>query len=200
MSTLGILDKVVAIHESLDTAGIEHAFGGALALAFHVEHPRATADIDVNISAPTNEAETVLAHLPDGVAHDVQDVARIRRDGQVRLWWGRTPVDLFFPQHLLHRVVAGRVVQMELGETAIPILSATDLTIFKALFNRGKDWVDIGTMLAFGGPDLDEAIAWVSEIVGADDERVARLRTAQPHDDRTKPTWDELINRRRTDS
>ncbi|MGQ0465928.1 MAG: hypothetical protein ACT4QG_11470, partial [Sporichthyaceae bacterium] len=50
ISEPGLLDKVVSIHEALDDAGIAHAFGGALALAFHVEHPRATADIDVNIS------------------------------------------------------------------------------------------------------------------------------------------------------
>ncbi|MGQ0465927.1 MAG: hypothetical protein ACT4QG_11465 [Sporichthyaceae bacterium] len=114
----------------------------------------------------------------------------------MRLWWGRTPVDLFFPQHLLHQVVAGRVVAMELGDSTIPILSATDLTIFKALFNRGKDWVDIASMLAFGNPDLGEAIAWVTEIVGADDERVTRLRNAQPDSGSNKPTWGELLERR----
>ncbi len=199
MTEPGIVDKVLAIHEALDAGGIEHAFGGALALAFHVQYPRATADIDVNISAPTEDAFTVLAALPAGVTHDAKDVTRVRRDGQVRLWWGRTPIDLFFPQHLLHQIVAARVVPMDLGGTSIPILSATDLTIFKALFNRGKDWVDISSMLALGGPDVNEAIAWLSEIVGADDERVTRLREARPEGGPQNPRWDELMDRRRAD-
>ncbi|MGQ0465214.1 MAG: hypothetical protein ACT4QG_07815 [Sporichthyaceae bacterium] len=192
MTEPGIVAKVLAIDEALATAGIVHAFGGALALAFHVAHPRATADIDVNVSAPTDAAEGVLAALPPGVAHTAADVARVQRDGQVRLWWGRTPVDLFFPQHLLHQVVAGRTVRMPLRDTSIPVLSATDLTVFKALFDRPKDWIDIASMLAHGGPNVAEAIAWLVEILGPDDERVARLRAARPDDGTHQPRWDEL--------
>lgn len=180
MSDLGLVAKVLLLHDALDAGGVPHAFGGALALALHVEQPRGTADIDVNISVPTEQAADVLRHLPAEVEHDASSVARIDADGQVRLWWGRTPLDLFFPQHLLHQVVAGRVVTMPLGSGAIPVLSATDLTIFKALFDRTKDWADIEEMLAFGSPDVAEALAWLTEIVGADDPRVARLATLRP--------------------
>ncbi len=114
-------------------------------------------------------------------------MATVERDGQVRLWWGRTPLDLFFPQHLLHTVVAGRTEAMPLGEGVVPVLSATDLTIFKALFNRTKDWADIEEMVAFGSPDLAEALAWLEEIVGPADPRVARLRAVKPPD--ADPTW-----------
>lgn len=195
MSEPGIIDKVLAIDEHLMRADIAHAFGGALALAFHVSQPRATADIDVNISAPTAAAAAVLDALPPGVTWDASHVDRVRRDGQVRLWWGRTPVDLFFPQHLLHEVIGGRTVRMALRDTTIPVLSATDLTIFKSLFNRPKDWVDISAMLAHGGPNIAEAVAWLTEILGADDERVGRLRAARPDDSNQQPRWDELRRR-----
>lgn len=180
MSDLSLVDKVLLLHDALEEGGVPHAFGGALALAFHVEQPRGTADIDVNISVPTDLAGDVLGCLPPDIEHDASSVARIHADGQVRLWWGRTPLDLFFPQHLLHQVVAGRVVTMPLGSGAIPVLSATDLTIFKALFDRTKDWADIEEMLAFGSPDVAEALAWLTEIVGADDPRVARLASSRP--------------------
>lgn len=187
MSTPGLLDKVLQVSAALRTGGVPHAFGGALALALHVEQPRGTADIDVNISLPTSQAARVLAALPQAVEHDDGAVGAVERDGQVRLWWGRTPLDLFFPQHLLHQVVAGRTVLMPLGDGIVPVLSATDLTVFKALYNRTKDWADIEQMLAFGSPDVGEALAWLEEIVGPDDPRVARLRTTAAAG--PEPTW-----------
>lgn len=190
MNEPGLLDKVLQLHAALGQGGVPHAFGGALALALHVEQPRGTADIDVNIHLPTSCATQVLAALPDGVGYDYADVATIERDGQVRLWWGRTPLDLFFPQHLLHQVVAGRTVRMPLGDGAVPVLSATDLTIFKALFNRTKDWADIEEMLAFGSPDVAEALGWLEQIVGADDPRVTRLRRTAAAG--TDPTWGSI--------
>ena len=47
---------VLAVHDHLIGAGVEHAFGGALALAYYAE-PRATADVDVNVFAPTGTLE-----------------------------------------------------------------------------------------------------------------------------------------------
>lgn len=194
MTEPGLVAKVTALHDALAGAGVPHAFGGALALALHVEQPRGTADIDVNVSAPVSESARVLAALPAGVAWDADDLARIEQDGQVRLWWGRTPVDLFFPQHLLHRVVASRVVTLELGGRALPVLSATDLTIFKALFDRTKDWADIEEMVAFDSPDVGEALEWLTLIVGADDPRVGRLAAVRaPERDLT---WDDVTRRR----
>ncbi len=180
MTDLGLLEKVLRLHDALAAGLVPHAFGGALALALHVEQPRGTADIDLNISMSTDRAADVLTCLPPEVERDAASVARIQADGQVRLFWGRTPIDLFFPQHLLHQVVAGRVVTMPIGRGAIPVLSATDLTIFKALFNRTKDWADIEEMLAFGSLDVVEALAWLCEIVGCDDPRVHRLRDLRP--------------------
>jgi hypothetical protein len=193
MSGPSLLDKVLLLHAALDRASVPHAFGGALALAFHVEQPRATADIDVNISVPVERSSEVLAALPEGITRMPGAVATIERDGQVRLYWRRNPIDLFFPQHLLHQVVAGRIVTMPLGDGEIPILSATDLTVFKALFDRPKDWVDIEEMVAFGSPDLAEALAWLEEILGPEDPRLAQPREVVPfHQD---PTWRSATQR-----
>lgn len=44
------VEKIELVDEALTAAAVPHAFGGALALAYHVESPRATVDIDLNIS------------------------------------------------------------------------------------------------------------------------------------------------------
>jgi hypothetical protein len=81
---------------------------------------------------------------------------------------------------------------MTLGGSAIPVLSATDLTIFKSLFDRTKDWADIEEMVAFGSPDVEEALAWLTELLGPDDPRVHRLRGIPSNIRRTDPTWRDL--------
>lgn len=169
------VDKILAVHVALDAATIPHAFGGALALAYYVESPRATDDMDLNISLPTQAAQRVLRSLPSGVDWTTDDVRAIQRDGQVRVLWERTPLDLFFPQDALHEAVAARVTSVPFAETAIPVVSAIDLMIFKTLFDRPKDWVDLAEMVAYGEVDGPEALSWVRRLLGPDDRRTRRL-------------------------
>lgn len=171
------VEKIVLVHQRLTDAEVPHAFGGAIALGFHVESPRATADIDVNIAMATDESRRALAGLPTDVGWNEADIAAVQRDGQVRLFWDRTPVDLFFPQHVLHGVVAARVLTVPFAGTSIPIIGATDLTIFKALFNRSRDWADIEAMLDYGKVDRREVDGWLVKLLGAEDARVARFRS-----------------------
>ena len=168
-----LAEQIVEVHAALTSAGIPHAFGGALALAYHAE-PRATVDIDVNIWVPVQRAGEVVRALPDGVAWSEDDIVVIERDGQVRLYWDRTPLDLFFPQHELHAEAAAAVERVPFGSAEIPVLSATHLSVFKALFNREKDWVDIGELLANGEVDADQVERWLIDIVGKDDERLTK--------------------------
>lgn len=169
------VEKIELVDEALTAAAVPHAFGGALALAYHVESPRATVDIDINISLPVDRATAVLAALPAGVAWSDADVVAIERDGQVRVFWERTPLDLFFPQDSLHEAVASRLVQVPFRSRTISVISATDLVIFKALFDRPKDWVDIAEMVAYGSVDLDDALSWLTRLVGRRDRRLSRL-------------------------
>jgi len=173
-------ERILILDRALDEGGIGHGFGGAVALAYYVQEPRATRDIDINIASPTEEAEAVLALMPDGieVSPDAGDV--VRRDGQVRLWWdGPTgiPVDLFFPQHEFHRQVERDTGPVPFLDRTIPIISATHLAVFKALFNRGRDWPDIEAMLAAGSVDAEAALGWVARLVGPDSGPFARLET-----------------------
>ena len=48
--------------------------------------------------------------------------------------------------------------------------------VCKAVFNRGKDWVDIDAMRALGKPvDTAEVLRWVGRIAGDEDPRYERL-------------------------
>lgn len=177
---LSFAERIMAVHEALERAGIDHGFGGAVALAYYVLEPRATRDIDINVSVETDQAELVLAALPEGIdAEPGTDPAdTIRRTGQVRLWWdGRSgvPVDIFFPQHELHAEVAQDTRPRPFLEGQIPVISATHLTVFKALFNRPRDWVDIEAMLEAGAGDPDEALKWLSLLVGETSDLYVRV-------------------------
>jgi hypothetical protein len=66
---MNLVERIVVISESLDRSGIDWALGGALALAYATEEPRATRDVDVNVFVPSSEVDRVFAVMPEGVAH-----------------------------------------------------------------------------------------------------------------------------------
>lgn len=173
--TSGLVGKVLAIHRALDRAAIGHGFGGAISLAYATEEPRATDDIDINISIPPDQAERVLDALPAGIEAKANVIDVIGREGQDRLRWGDTPVDLFFPQHEFHRVVAERTRDRPFLDTVIPVISATDLVVFKTMFNRTRDWPDIEAVLRAGTANESEILRWTEAILGADSPARARL-------------------------
>ena len=170
-----LVDKIIEIHAALEGAGVGHAFGGALALAYYTREPRATADIDLNVSLPAVEAHLALSALPAGVEWGSGDVDQVARDDQVRLWWGRTPIDLFFRASAFHDGVATRVTWMPFAETVLPFLSANDLAVFKSLFDRPKDWLDIGAMAESGALDIDSVVTALESLIGPD-PRIERIR------------------------
>lgn len=206
-SPLLVLERAVRLHEMLDAGAIQHAFGGALALAYHIEDPRGTNDIDVNVTVDAEAPEPLFAALPRDLPWSQSDLDEVRRLGQVRLYWPHpdgppiqpTPVDLFLPQDEFHAVVAGRTQVVPMLETMVPIISATDLTIFKALFSRSKDWVDIEELLRFGSVDEAEVERWLTVLVGEDDHRLPRFRQslADTRHPRVEPITAEIFGRRK---
>ncbi len=174
MTTL--VEKALALEAALDDTRIPHAFGGALALAFHIAEPRGTRDIDMNVFLPTDDARSVLSSLPKEVDWSAQDVAEIGRNGQVRVFWGETPVDLFFVTHAFHTNAASHTELVPFAGVEIPILAADDLAVLKAFFDRTKDWADIEAMIDAGSLDVHVVLGWLVDLLGGDDHRVARLR------------------------
>ena len=170
-----LADKIVEIHLAFDRAGLPHAFGGALALAWCTQRARGTIDIDVNVFAPMTDTDAMLAALPDGVVHRESDRTQLIADGQTRLWWGTTPVDLFLDTTPFHRDVGHRVRTEPFAGHEIPFLSCRDLAVFKAFFDRTKDWADLEEMQAAGTLDIEAVAGVLVHYLGADDQRIARL-------------------------
>jgi hypothetical protein len=174
--TLSLVQRIVAVCDALDAADISWALGGALALAYATEEPRGTRDIDVNVFVGATSARRVFSALPSGVAFAAADVAAAKRDDQVRLWWDNTPIDLFFAASQFHAEVGRRVRRVPFVDRQIDVLCAEDLAVFKAMFDRPKDWVDIAAMADAGALDCGVAALRLGDLLGTDDPRIERLR------------------------
>lgn len=174
MTTL--VERVVAIADSLDAGEIPWALGGALALAYATQEPRGTRDIDVNVFVKADRAEEVFAAMPSGVRHSLLDVTASAQDDQVRLWWDDTPIDVFFAADAFHAEIDRRCRLVPFAGRSVRVLCAEDLAVFKAMFDRPKDWVDIATMVEADAIDLESAAYRLRQRLG-DDSRVERLRS-----------------------
>jgi hypothetical protein len=172
-------EKVSLLAQALAAADIPHAFGGAIALAYHAT-PRGTRDVDINLFLPTSEFDRVLVALqPLGVAPPTIEMRKVlERDEQLRLYWDDTPIDLFFSYNELHDACVARKRTVPFGSEQIAILSAEDLAVFKTLFARDKDWRDLREMIFAQAPDFDAdyATGWLERILAPDDERMLRFR------------------------
>ena len=176
-ASIGLPQKMLAIHDGLSRAGVDHAFGGALALAWCTQQARGTIDVDVNVFVGPDRTDDALAALPDGIVATDSDRALLVRDGQARLWWGSTPVDVFLNTTAFHERVAGRVRWEPFVGALLPFLACEDVAVFKAFFNRTKDWADLEAMQEAGTLDVAAVVGVLATLLGHDDSRIARLLT-----------------------
>ena len=172
-----LADKIVVIHQALDAAELPHAFGGALALAWCTQRARGTIDIDVNVFVPVARTGELLAALPVEVSATDAAVAQLESDGQTRLWWERTPVDVFLDTTPFHADVGERIRWEPFAGRDVPFLACRDLAVLKAFFDRTKDWADLEEMQMAGTLDVEAVAGVLVHYLGPDDPRVARLLT-----------------------
>ena len=94
-------------------------------------------------------------------------------------------IDLFTPSIPFAWEAARTLRRVDSPLGAMNFLSAEAMAIFKLLFFRPKDRVDLEKLIAVQGPDLDTAYVrrWVADMMGEDDERVV--------------AWDEMVSAQR---
>jgi hypothetical protein len=170
-----LVEKLLAIDGGLAAAGLRHAFGGSIALAYCTKEPRATRDLDLNVFVEPSQARDALSALPRDIEVTSTDVEAAAAEGQRRLWWGDTPVDLFFDTLALHGEMAGRVLWAPLAGRAIPVVDGASLVVFKALIDRTRDWVDIEAVAEYSLKDVETAAQMLLGVLNEDDPRHARL-------------------------
>ena len=169
--TDGLTSKILGLHAALDAGGLPHAFGGALALAYCTAEPRGTKDIDVNVFIGVDRLDDLVSALPPPIEVATADRTALERDGQARLWWDGTPVDVFLSNHPFHdhAEASARVVPFA-GIDDLPVLACADLAVFKAFFGRAKDAVDVAAMVSVGAVDRVHLHRTVTALLG-DGER-----------------------------
>ncbi len=173
-----LAERVVALHRALARKRIPHAFGGAIALAYWTLDPRGTSDIDLNVFLPAAGSARALRALPDGVESPDGTAERIERDGQIRLWWDETPIDLFFDYVPIHEDAARNRRTVPFSGTRIPVLGPVELAMFKVMFDRTRDWADIEAMVSASTLDLEALRSALATMLDPDDPRFARLDEA----------------------
>ena len=167
----------LAIAQTLESEGIPHALGGALAYGVWAL-PRATKDVDLNLFV----APEALAPAFDALSHAgvVFDRARAPREaaeeGLFIGWVGACRIDVFTPSIPFSWEALKTRVAMKVGDQNVWFLSAEALSFFKMMFFRGKDIVDLERLISSMGRRLDAPYVrrWLIDTMGEEDERVRK--------------------------
>lgn len=166
--------KIVKLHHVLAEHDIPYAIGGAIALGYYTE-ARGTSDIDVDIFLPPEEHAQAIAAFKETFLPANEEVftREIRDRGQGRTRWDKTRIDVFFSNTEYQQAMAERVRTVPFNGSEIVILSAEDVIITKALFDRSKDWLDIDGVCQTMAPELD--VAYLKQWLGEDPSILSRV-------------------------
>jgi hypothetical protein len=175
-----LVERLIAIHDALAQAKLPHAIGGAIALGYCTAEPRGTRDLDINIFVTRARADDVFAALPASITVTLANVEQVQRDGQTRLMWDDMPVDIFLNVLPFHDEVAVGVREVVFAGRTIPVLDCGALTVFKAMFDRTKDWADIEAMVEHRSIDVENTAARIASLDGPGSQRAQRLRDLAP--------------------
>ena len=171
----GVPAVVGRLIDVLEPSGVVYAFGGAIALAAWSE-PRATAAVDVILWIDPGEVDRAIALVRaagvDVDASNARTAARTR--GMFAGRAGATRVDVFVPSIPFYEEAARHRVRTPIGGKDTWVHSAEVLAVFKLLFFRPKDLIDVERMLTVRGTDFDRGLVRraLVEMLG-EDERLA---------------------------
>ena len=163
---------------ALQHAQIPYAIGGAIAYGVWGD-PRGTMDVDINLFVTHDAFPNALDVLIDaGVEFEWRRALQADLDGDVIIgWFNGVRIDCFTPSIPF---------AWEANETAVCItgesgsaryLSAEATCVFKLLFFRPKDLLDVEKVVAVQREQLNVGYVrrWLVEMMGEEDERVAAL-------------------------
>ncbi|MFT7625924.1 MAG: hypothetical protein ACI9WU_005116, partial [Myxococcota bacterium] len=136
----------VALHiaSTLHSSGIDYAIGGALAL--NLWGPaRGTRDVDINLFIQASALGDAFEALElAGVILDRDKcLRRSKREGMFVGDYNGMRIDVFVPSIEFSWVAAASRVTVQTDYGPIDFLSAEALAVFKLLFFRPKDIVDL---------------------------------------------------------
>lgn len=177
MSGLDVPAFDVAGHlaRALEHAHIPYAIGGAIALGAWSD-PRGTHDVDINLFVSHEALDHALDVLiAAGLVIDRELARKADQEGEVLIGrYAGMRVDLFTPSipFAWEAMQTRRRLAGPSGEA--DYLSPEATAIFKLLFFRPKDLLDLEKLLLVQGRLIDAPYVrrWMVEMMGEDDERV----------------------------
>ncbi|MBM4012270.1 MAG: hypothetical protein FJ286_12975 [Planctomycetes bacterium] len=170
-------EAAMRLARALDARGVAYAIGGALAFGYW-GMPRGTLDVDITHYMPPEDTRGVIALL-DAVGC-VVDAERARgtlaEHGFCSATLAGLRVDVFLPIVDFYTVARGRRRRVDLSGVPLMIWDAETPVIFKLMFFRDKDPVDIAQILRTQAGRLDSD--WITtrlvDLFGRRDPRVSR--------------------------
>jgi hypothetical protein len=167
---------------ALDNRKTAYALGGAIALGYWAE-PRGTMDVDLTLFLNPEKHSECIWLLQD-IGCDVpvgEAIQLLQEHGFCRATYSGLRVDVFFPTIPFYETAKARRRQVPLRESQIMVWDAETLAVFKMMFFREKDLLDLKQVLRKQGSAFD--VQWVHQqlvdICGSRDTRTAR--------------WDEIV-------
>jgi hypothetical protein len=172
-----VTSVVLRLIDVLEPSGLTYAFGGAIALAAWSE-PRATADVDVILWIELEALEPAIELMRsagvalDSTAASIQAHARGTFSGMA----GHVRVDVFVPSIPFYEEARSRRVVTAIAGRDTYVHSAEVLTVFKLLFFRPKDLLDVERMVQVQGGNFDRTFVRTSlvSMLGDGDPRVEK--------------------------
>jgi len=170
-------DVAVALAVALDACGREYAIGGAIALGYWTE-PRGTMDVDLTLFMPQSDPRAVLEQLAS-IGCDVderQALDLLAEHGFCRASYANVRIDVFIESYDFYKTVKERRVRVILRDHDIMILDAESLCVFKMMFFREKDILDVKGILRDLGSAFDRKFVreQLVTICGPRDPRIVR--------------------------
>lgn len=176
----GVVTRLI---DALEASGETYAFGGAIALAAWSE-PRATADVDVVLWLDPEQVDRAIDCVRAAGVEVDRETARAQATarGMFVGMAGVVRVDVFIPSIPFYAEAERRRVATTIAGRATWVHSAEVLAVFKLLFFRPKDLLDIERMLQVQGTgfDRDFVRGALLQMLG-EDPRIAK--------------WDEICAR-----
>jgi hypothetical protein len=170
-----VFRAALRLARALQERGVPYAIGGALAFGIWGE-VRATLDIDLNVFVPLDGLAPVLDALAAVGARVDPAVAKeqAREEGMFLASWGPYRVDVFVPSIDFSWEAQRTVREEQVEGHAYAFLSPEALAVFKLLFFRPKDRLDLEKLVFIQGAELDCGYvrARMVEMMGEGDERV----------------------------
>ncbi len=172
-----VVDVARQLAAALEERGQSYALGGAIALGYW-GMPRGTIDVDLTLFLSAERPGECIRLLQEiGCEVAATEAARMIGDhGFCRGKYSGFRIDVFLPINRFYDVARRRRRRVDLEGQPVMVWDAESLVVFKMMFFREKDLVDIRQILRTQGSALDDS--WVeaqlTEMFGRRDPRVAR--------------------------